>query len=396
MAIAPLNLPGYAAPQALDFSSLANLGQVYKKAQAERGIQDAFSNGVPTDAAGLAQLGAQVGAYNPQLGLSLAQLGMTAGQRQQEQERQARLDQRQTSRDAVDDNFRNQSLALQRAAAARASEGPLEKASQRAKAAETFGLTPGSPEHKTYVLTGELPAANTTVQAQTEQRKAAAQSLGLTPDNPAYNSFVLTGKMPREDQAPLTATDKRAILEADEAVQTNRAGITALDEAMRISPQAHTGIGASLRAKAGNMLPDAMVPDRIASKDSSAATANYENLVLGQALGQLKATFGAAPTEGERKILLELQASADKPDNVRQDILRRAKTLAENRLKFNQERADQLRGGSYYKPQPTRQSATSQPQGDPLAAARDAIQRGADPAAVRQRLQQNGIDPSGL
>lgn len=33
---------------------------------------------------------------------------------------------------------------------------------------------------------------------------------------------------------------------------------------------------------------------------------------------------------------------------------------------------------------------------DPLAQARDAIARGADPNAVRQRLQQGGIDPSGL
>ncbi|GLR91294.1 hypothetical protein [Bradyrhizobium iriomotense] len=33
---------------------------------------------------------------------------------------------------------------------------------------------------------------------------------------------------------------------------------------------------------------------------------------------------------------------------------------------------------------------------DPLVQARDAIARGADPAAVRRRLRQNGIDPSGL
>lgn len=393
MAIAPLSLPGYAAPQALDFSSLANLGQVYKKAAAEQGLREAFAGGVPTDAAGLSQLGARVGEYNPQLGLSLAQLGMNAGQREQDRERQARQDTFQREQAAQAQKNADRAFGLQQRQFA---ENQDYTPQERAAMASQYGIQQGTPEFKAFVLTGALPTGNTTVQAQTEQRKAAAASLGLTPENPAYNSYVLTGKMPREDQSPLTATDKKAILEADEAVQTNRAGITALDEAMRISPQAHTGIGASLRAKAGNMLPDAMVPDRIASKDSSAATANYENLVLGQALGQLKATFGAAPTEGERKILLELQASADKPDNVRQDILRRAKTLAENRLKFNQERADQLRGGSYYKPQPTRQSATSQPQGDPLAAARDAIQRGADPAAVRQRLQQNGIDPSGL
>ncbi|WLA68575.1 hypothetical protein [Bradyrhizobium diazoefficiens] len=34
--------------------------------------------------------------------------------------------------------------------------------------------------------------------------------------------------------------------------------------------------------------------------------------------------------------------------------------------------------------------------GDPVAQARDAIARGADPTAVRRRLQQNGVDPAGL
>lgn len=120
MAVAPLALPGYATPQSLDFTSLANLGQVYKKAAAEQGLREAFAGGVPTDAAGLSQLGARVGEYNPQLGLSLAQLGMNAGQREQDRERQGRLDQRQLSRDAVDDRFREESLRLQKAAASRA------------------------------------------------------------------------------------------------------------------------------------------------------------------------------------------------------------------------------------------------------------------------------------
>ena len=46
MAIAPLTLPGYATPQSLDFTSLANLGQVYKQASADANRQ-----------ANLAQLG---------------------------------------------------------------------------------------------------------------------------------------------------------------------------------------------------------------------------------------------------------------------------------------------------------------------------------------------------
>lgn len=115
MAIAPLSLPGYAAPQSLDFSSLANLGQVYKQASADANRQ-----------ATLAQLG-QGEKIDPRVllasgDLSLANLGVQIQNRQQDQERQARLDQRQTGRDAVDDRFREESLRLQKAAAARANE----------------------------------------------------------------------------------------------------------------------------------------------------------------------------------------------------------------------------------------------------------------------------------
>ena len=183
-----------------------------------------------------------------------------------------------------------------------------------------------------------------------ETRRAAAEANGLTPDNPAYQSFILTGKMPREDQSPLTATDKKAILEADDMVAANQAAITALDQALAINDQANQGLGASARGVVGNALPDWMVPDAISSKESSAATADYDNLVVGQALQSLKSIFGAAPTEGERKILLEMQGSSSLPVNVRRGILERAKALAERRLEFNRQRSEGLRGGSFYQP----------------------------------------------
>ena len=334
MAIAPLSLPGYATPQAMDFTSLANLGDVYKKSS-----QDAARQ------ATLAQLG-QGDKIDPRVllssgDMSLANLGVQIQNRQQEQERQARLDQRQTSRDAVDDRFREQSLGLQRAAAARASEGPLEKASQRAKAAETFGLTPGTPEHKTYVLTGALPAANTTVAAQTEQRRAAAQANGLTPDNPAYNSYVLTGKMPREDAQPLTATDKKAILEADEGVMAATSAIDALKKAKELSPKAMGFKGAGNIASVGSVFGNQ------ASRD----TVELDNIVSSNALTQLKSIFGGNPTEGERKIMLDIQGSSGLPDAVRQKIYDRGIQMAERRLEFNKRRVDEMRGGQFYKPQ---------------------------------------------
>jgi hypothetical protein len=307
----------------LDFSQLSGLGDTYRKAQANQVRQQTLAelgNGsgpldYETAARKLLAVGDREGA------MSLATLGMRQGEQQY-----------QRGRDTASDQFRTRQLDIQER-----------------------GLT----------------QKNDSIGGQVEQRRRAAAEMGLQPNNPAYQSFVLTGRMPREDAQPLSAGDKKAILEADEAVMTNKAVLTALDEAAKLSPKAHTGYGASIRASIGNALPDMMVPDAIASPDSSAATANYENVVLGQALNQLKSTFGAAPTEGERKILIELQASADKPDAVRQDILRRARVLAENRLKFNEQRSSELRGNTYYKPgggQPGAQPG-SQLQGSSVPAA---------------------------
>jgi hypothetical protein len=181
------------------------------------------------------------------------------------------------------------------------------------------------------------------------QREKAALDFGLTPDSPAYQSFVLTGKMPREDQAPLTATDKKAILEADDMVAQNEAAVQALGQAEQYSPEANSGMLAGTRAWLGNKLPDLLVPDFIASKESSLATSNLDNVVMGQALSSMKAIFGGNPTEGERAILLELQASSSMSKPERAALLKRAKALAQRRLEFNQQRAASLRGGDYYK-----------------------------------------------
>lgn len=252
-------------------------------------------------------------------------------------------------------------------------------------------VTPGGQAEVVYGA-NPVQAAEQAVAA----RRAQAVAAGMDPESGPVKTFIATGKMPREDQAPLTATDKKAIIEADDQVIAATNVINLLREAERINPQAHTGALASTRATIGNMLPDVLVPDALASKGSSEATANFENLVLGQALAQLKSTFGAAPTEGERKILIELQGSVNQPVSVRQDILRRAKALAEKRLRENQERASQLRAGTFYKPEGAKAGGGATGASSVLDEARAAISKGAPREAVIQRLRERGIDPAGL
>jgi hypothetical protein len=189
-----------------------------------------------------------------------------------------------------------------------------------------------------------------------EERKRMAEELGMTPDDPAYKPFIATGKFPREDQQTLTAVDKKAILDADEMVAVNQGAIDALKQAKSVSKDANAGWLSGTRATIGANLPDYLVPDMVSSPESSTATQNFDNAIVGQALTQLKAIFGGAPTEGERKILLDLQGSSNLQPEVREQIIDRAIAAAERRLEFNRQRADELRGNTYYKPRDGQQT----------------------------------------
>lgn len=230
-------------------------------------------------------------------------------------------------------------------------------------------------------------------------REGAARAAGLQPGSPGYQAYLLTGKMPREDSQPLTATDKKAILEADEMVAANQAVISTLDKAAGLSKESLSGPFAGARATVGAMAPDWLAPNAIfGSPQQAQNTQELDNAVLSNALAQLKTIFGAAPTEGERKILLDLQGSVNQPSAVRERIYANAKAAAERRLQFNQERAQALRGESYYKPggQPQAGGAQQPQANEAITQARAAIARGASPDAVAARLRQMGIDPEGL
>lgn len=180
------------------------------------------------------------------------------------------------------------------------------------------------------------------IKEQTAARREEIKNMGLDPNNPIYQAYILTGKMPREDAQPLTATDKKAILEADEMVELNKTAISNLEKALELSPKAFYGPLSKQSGEVGSWF----------GHEKSTITADLNNLVMGNALGQLKAIFGAAPTEGERKILLEIQGSVSQPPAVRDEIYKRALVIARRRLEFNRKRAEELRGGTYYKPKP--------------------------------------------
>lgn len=138
------------------------------------------------------------------------------------------------------------------------------------------------------------------------------------------------------------STVQKAILETDDTVSATKNAITNLKDALKYSATAYDGVGAAQRATARGFFGE---------DERAVATTMLDNIVTGNALEMLKATFGGAPTEGERAILLQLQGSANLPKAQREAIYTRAIQMAESRLASNQQKSNQLRSGTYFSPQ---------------------------------------------
>lgn len=128
----------------IDFSSLGELPQLYRKNQQEELRRQTLANlgqGGAVDANTLLRSG----------DMSLAQLGINL------QNRSADDAWRRQEAERAQKNA-DRSYGLQAQTAARAGEGPEVKAAARARVAEQYGIERGTPEFRAFVLNGELPA----------------------------------------------------------------------------------------------------------------------------------------------------------------------------------------------------------------------------------------------
>jgi hypothetical protein len=172
-----------------------------------------------------------------------------------------------------------------------------------------------------------------------------------------------------EGGAKISATAQKAIDEADDFVKQSGNAIGAIKHAIGLNSLAYSGVGAGVRSAIVNNIP------LLNGTRASLATTELDNLITNQALSALRSTFGGNPTEGERKILLEVQGSVGLPAEARARILQRALTAAEQSQRFNLQKGDALRSGTYY-----------QPGGMP----RSAVDVAAPPTRYRARNPQTG------
>ena len=172
--------------------------------------------------------------------------------------------------------------------------------------------------------------------------------------------------------AQLSEAERRQVFQQQDQIDAGQSTLSLLAQASDLSGKFRGGAGAGTTAYLGSQARSLV---GMAPSEESNALINYDNLVKEQALGQLKSTFGGNPTEGERKVLLDLQASSGKTPEQRADILNRAVALAQERIKGAEQRRESLLTRSY------RQPAGAQPPAPAAPAAPGAPRAPAAPAA---------------
>ena len=169
-----------------------------------------------------------------------------------------------------------------------------------------------------------------------------AKDEGLVPGTPEYQARVkaLAGE---GKGMTLSAQEQKELFEAEDIVNASRSVLLNLSKAKEINNKAYSGFAAGARRTIARNIPG------VSESEGVTATTEIENLVLSNGLDQLKAIFGGAPTEGERKILLDIQGSINMSPKEREKIWDRAMQAAARRMKSSQEKMDKIRKGAYGK-----------------------------------------------
>ena len=208
-------------------------------------------------------------------------------------------------------------------------------------------------EKDLYAYKGSIDAAN-----RAPQNPVGAQPVTIV--DPVTGKPVIidartkevigTAPTPGQGKA-LSATAQKELFEAEDVASASGEAISTLNSILAKDPvsgksqndMAYEGATAKARTAAAQIIPG--------SSAGTDATVDLQNKVTGQALESLKAVFGGMPTEGERKILLELQGSINMTAPQREAIFKRAIAAAERRKVRNEQKMEQLRSGTYFSDQ---------------------------------------------
>jgi len=184
-------------------------------------------------------------------------------------------------------------------------------------------------------------AARQEVPALLQILKAA----GMDPASPEGRKALF----PKTD-TPISATDKKAIFEAEDVKPQLLGTKEALARAKELNDGTFSGAGAGARAWAGSNLPDMLVPDFIADKATADKTTEWQKIMGPEALQNMANTLKGATTDFELKKFIEMLGDPKTPPPIRKSIIERMEKLTDRKIELQDTRIKDLRGGDYFKP----------------------------------------------
>lgn len=336
----------------LDFSALAELPQAYRQARNQTNSEltlAALGRGEITRE----QAATQLMASDPQRAMSLATLGNN------ERDFKFRESEAARAQENANKGFALQERQINATAGNTAAQQALARAQFEFQKSQALRPEIRSTDDGLVSIDSQRNAA--TVLPITGRPNEAAPAVMQPP--PGVNRKAWLEARSKQ----LGNIDDKAVMEADKAVQAGSHALTALDRALSLSQSAYSGPFAQQRGYYASQFGGQRGTD----------TELLTNTVTNTALENLRATFGGNPTEGERKILLDVQGAASQAPQVREQIYREARDAAARRIEFNRKMAEDMRSGQYLLPQAARQ----QPQ--------QAQQTSGVPQAAVAALQQN-------
>jgi hypothetical protein len=179
------------------------------------------------------------------------------------------------------------------------------------------------------------------------------RAAGIDPTSPEGRKALF----PKTD-TPISATDKKAIFEAEDANLPVQSTIDTLNRAAELAPKAFSGYTAGTLGTVGTNLPASLVSKLGIDPERAKATVELNQLLSSEAIKNMAQTLKGATTDTEMARFTTILADPNAPPELKLRTIDRMKTLAQRQFELNNARIKDLRGGTYFKEKPEQAVAT--------------------------------------
>lgn len=142
----------------------------------------------------------------------------------------------------------------------------------------------------------------------------------------------------RKLSPPRTATETKAIFEAQDEMPIIENTIASLERALELNDRTVDGFGANEAGRIGSKLPEKMRPESVE------ATREYLDIMTGEAVKQMSVILKGATTNEEMRTFVNIISDASTPKPIRKRALERMIKMVKERKRVALERISELQG----------------------------------------------------